>query len=377
MAVKQTEEFRREAVRIALTSGLPRGRVASDLGVGKSTLSHWISQYRPTDDTSLDAQTDLARENERLRRENRILREERENLKKSHTVLCEPKDVRFSFIREHRERWSIDRLCRVLHVSPRGYRAWVSRPVSQRQRTDLKVLAHIREYYTLSHQTYGRPRMTAELKATGLDVGERRVGRLMKANGIRPIRTRRHKVTTDSRHTLGFANNLLDGDFQAAAPNQKWAGDISYLWTNEGWLYLAVVIDLFSRRVIGWAASDRMKKDLAIRAFDMAVRLRTPPPGCIFHSDRGSQYCAYDFQKQLVENEMIASMSSKGNCYDNAAVETFFKSLKAELLWRQAWSTRRQATAAIFQYINGFYNPRRRHSYLGSISPLAFEAKAA
>jgi len=219
--------------------------------------------------------------------------------------------------------------------------------------------------------------MAAELKAAGLDVGERRVGRLMKANGIRPIRTRRHKVTTDSRHTFGFANNLLDGDFQAAAPNQKWAGDISYIWTNEGWLYLAVVIDLFSRRVIGWAASDRMKKDLAIRALDMAVRLRNPSPSCIFHSDRGSQYCAYDFQKQLAENGMIASMSGKGNCYDNAAVETFFKSLKAELLWRQAWSTRRQATAAIFQYINGFYNPRRRHSSLGNISPLAFEAKAA
>ena len=285
--------------------------------------------------------------------------------------------MRFAFIREHRACWSIERLCRILQVSTRGYRAWVSRRVCQSQRTDLKVLAHIREQYALSNQSYGRPRMTAELKEAGLNVGERRVGRLMKLNGIRPVRTRRHKVTTDSRHTLGFASNILDGDFVANAPNRKWAGDISYIWTNEGWLYLAVVIDLFSRRVIGWAASDRIKKDLAIKALDMAVRLRDPSPDCIFHSDRGSQYCSHDFQRKLTEYKMMPSMSGKGNCFDNAAVETFFKSLKAEMRWRQTWPTRRQATAAIFQYVTGFYNQRRRHSYLGNISPLAFEAKAA
>lgn len=239
------------------------------------------------------------------------------------------------------------------------------------------MLAHIREQYVLSKGTYGRPRMTMELKEAGLAVGERRVGRLMRLNGIRPVRTRRHKVTTDSQHRLGVAANLLNGEFQADAANRKWAGDISYVWTNEGWLYLAVVIDLFSRRVVGWAVSDRMKKDLAIRALEMAIRLRNPPRGCLFHSDRGSQYCAYDFQKKLHSHGLIASMSGKGNCYDNAAVETFFKSLKAEIIWRQTWQTRRHAETAIFQYINGFYNPRRRHSFLGGISPLAFEAKVA
>lgn len=159
--------------------------------------------------------------------------------------------------------------------------------------------------------------------------------------------------------------------------NRKWAGDITYVWTSEGWLYLAVILDLHSRRVVGWAVSDRMKKDLAIRALDMAVRLRNPPHGCIFHSDRGSQYCSYDYQKKLQAYGLRPSMSGKGNCYDNFAVETFFKSLKAEMIWRQSWPTRRQAEAAIFQYINGFYNSRRRHSYLGGISPLAFEAKVA
>lgn len=241
----------------------------------------------------------------------------------------------------------------------------------------MKVLAHIREQNSLSLGSYGRPRMTMELKEEGLDVGERRVGRLMRINAIKPVRTRKHKVTTNSNHHLGIARNVLDGDFAADAPNRKWASDITYVWTSEGWLYLAVILDLHSRRLVGWAVSDRMKKDLAIRALDMAVRLRQPPEGCLFHSDRGSQYCSYDFQKKLQSHGLRPSMSGRGNCYDNAAVETFFKSLKAEIIWRQKGATRRQAETTIFKYINGFYNTRRRHSYLGGISPLAFEAKVA
>ena len=173
-----------------------------------------------------------------------------------------------------------------------------------------------------------------ELKEAGLTVGERRVGRLMKINGSAgdssggrikpsPVRTRKHKITTNSNHSLGIAANVLDGNFVADVPNTKWAGDISYIWTREGWLYLAVILDLHSRRVVGWAVSDRMKKDLAIHALDMAVRLRKPPEGCIFHSDRGSQYCAYDYQKKLQAHGLRPSMSGKGNCYDNASVETF------------------------------------------------------
>ena len=273
--------------------------------------------------------------------------------------------------------WPVETMCRVMQVSPRGYRSWRSRPASRRERTDLKVLAHIREHDRLSLGSYGRPRMTMELQEAGLDVGERRVGRLMRINGIKPVRTRKHKLTTDSNHHLGVAPNLLEGDFAAPAPNQKWAGDISYIWTSEGWLYLAVILDLHSRRVVGWAVSDRMKKDLAIRALNMAGRLRQPPGGCIFHSDRGSQYCSHDYQKKLQSHGLRPSMSGKGNCYDNASEETFFKSLKAELIWRHSWPTRRQAVAAIFQYINGFYNTRRRHSYLGGISPIAFEARVA
>jgi len=285
--------------------------------------------------------------------------------------------MRFAFVEKHRKSIPTERLCRIVDVSPRGYRAWRKRPASQRQREDLVLLAHIREQHRLSLQSYGRPRMTEELKELGLDVGHRRVGRLMRQNGVTVVRTQKYKVTTDSNHSFNIAPNLLNRNFSADRPNQKWVVDISYVWTREGWLYLAVVLDLYSRRVIGWAVSNRMKRDLAIRALNMAIALRRPPKDCIHHSDRGSQYCSHDYQKILRQHGFKVSMSGKGNCYDNAAMETFFKTIKAELIWRHSWQTRRAAEIAIFQYINGFYNPRRRHSALGWKSPLAFERKAA
>jgi len=239
------------------------------------------------------------------------------------------------------------------------------------------LLVHIREQHRLSLGSYGRPRMTEELKELGFDVGHRRVGRIMRQNSILVVRTHKHRVTTDSNHKFNIAPNLLSRNFSADQPNEKWVVDISYIWTREGWLYLAVVLDLYSRRVIGWAVSNRMKRDLAIRALEMAVALRKPSKGCIHHSDRGSQYCSQDYQKLLRKHGFKASMSGKGNCYDNAAMETFFKTIKAELIWRHSWQTRRDAEVAIFEYINGFYNPRRRHSALGWKSPLAFERFAA
>lgn len=166
-------------------------------------------------------------------------------------------------------------------------------------------------------------------------------------------------------------------DFTATGPNQKWAGDISYIWTGEGWVYLAVIMDLYSRRVIGWAVSNRMKRDLAIRALKMAIALRRPPKGCVHHRDRGAQYCSNAYLKLLDGHDFEVSMSGKGNCYDTAAVETFFKTLKSELIWRNTWATRRQVQIAVFEYVNGFYNPRRRHSTLGGKSSLSFEKKAA
>ena len=208
-----------------------------------------------------------------------------------------------------------------MDVSARGLRAFRSRPASRRQRSDMVTLAHIKEQSRLSLGRYGRPRMTEELKEIGLDVGHRRVGRLMRQNGISVVRTRKHKVTTDSNHKFNIAPNLLDRDFNADAPNQKWAGDISYVWTRERWLYLAVILDLHSRRVIGWApsrdiakqctagqwCSNRMKRDLAIRALEVAIAFRSPPKGCIHHTDRGSQYCSHDYQKILRQHGFKAS----------------------------------------------------------------------
>ncbi len=285
--------------------------------------------------------------------------------------------MRFAFAEEHRHDLPVNRLCEIMDVSPRGFRAWRSRPASRRQRTDTVLLAHIREQFHLSLGSYGRPRMTEEMKELGFDVGHRRIGRLMRHNSITVQRNKKFKATTDSNHSFNIAPNLLKQDFRADRSNRKWAGDISYVWTQEGWLYLAVILDLHSRRVIGWAVSNRMKRDLAIRALNMAIALRQPPKGCIHHSDRGSQYCSNDYQKILRQYGFQASMSGTGNCYDNAAVETFFKTIKAELLWQQSWRTRRDAEMAIFEYINGFYNPRRRHSALGWQSPLAFERKVA
>ena len=285
--------------------------------------------------------------------------------------------MRFRFVEENRGTVPTERLCRIMNVSARGFRAFRSRPIGRSQRKDMVLLAHIREQHRLSLGSYGRPRMTEELKELGFDVGHRRVGRLMRQNAISVVRTRKHKVTTDSNHKFNIAPNLLNRGFAAATPNQKWVVDISYIWTQEGWLYLAVVLDLYSRRVIGWAVSNRMKRDLAIRALNMAVALRKPPKGCIHHSDRGSQYCSHDYQKRLRQHGFQISMSGKGNCYDNAVVETFFKTIKAELIWRHPWHTRRAAELAIFEYINGFYNPRRKHSALGWKSPLAFERIAA
>lgn len=285
--------------------------------------------------------------------------------------------MRFAFVEEHRVHHPVNRLCKIVDVSERGYRSWRSRPISHTQRKDMVLLAHIRDQFALSLGSYGRPRMTEELKDLGFEVGHRRIGRLMRDNGVKVKRNKKFKATTDSTHSFNIAPNLLNRDFHADCPNQKWAGDISYIWTQEGWLYLAVILDLHSRRVIGWAVSNRLKRDLAIRALKMAIVLRKPPKGCLHHTDRGSQYCSHDYQKILRQQEFQVSMSGTGNCYDNAAVETFFKTIKAEVLWQQSWKTRREAEIAIFQYINEFYNPRRRHSALGYKSPIVFERKAA
>lgn len=285
--------------------------------------------------------------------------------------------MRFELIDAAKKEFPVQRLCKVLGVSPSGYFAWKERPASLRQRDDMVLLAHVRAAFAVSNRTYGSPRMVHELRDSGLAIGRRRVARLMRENGMKARQKRRFKRTTDSLHAFPVAPNLLDQDFAATGPNQKWGADISYVWTREGWLYLAVVIDLFARRVVGWATSDRLHKELALSALRRAIVIRRPPAGLIHHADRGGQYCAIEYQAELRRHGILISMSGKGNCYDNAMVETFFKTLKSELVWRTVFQNRADATAAIGRYIDAFYNPVRRHSALDFKSPLQFERRVA
>ena len=240
--------------------------------------------------------------------------------------------MKFRFIDMAKESFPATRVCQVLGVSQSGYFAWRSRPASPRQREDLVLLAHIRSAFARSHGTYGSPRMTRELQDEGVQISRRRTARLMRENGLKARQKRRFKRTTDSHHAFPVAPNLLDQDFSAERPNQKWNADISYVWTSEGWLYLAVVLDLFARQVVGWAVSAWLHQELALEALRKALAIRRPSAGLIHHSDRGSQYCATAYQAELKEHGIRISMSGKGNCYDNSVVETFFKTLKSELV---------------------------------------------
>lgn len=281
--------------------------------------------------------------------------------------------MKFRVIEAEKAKVPIRRSCALLDVSESGFYAWQTREPSQRQRDDMVLLAHVRSQFFTSRETYGSPRMTVELKEAGVAIGRHRVARLMRENGLKAFQKRRFKRTTDSAHGGLIAPNMLDQDFETTGPNEKWGVDISYIWTAEGWLYLAIVLDFFSRRIIGWAVSDRLKKDLALSALERAIAIRRPPEDVIHHSDRGSQYCSDTYQNLLKRHGFIISMSGKGNCYDNAMVETVFRTIKSELVWRTIYKTRSQAQTHIGTYIDAFYNPRRRHSALGYKSPIEFE----
>lgn len=238
------------------------------------------------------------------------------------------------------------------------------------------LLSEIRVIHRKSRETYGSPRVTAELRDRGIRCGRNRVARIMRDNGICAKMRRKFKRTTDSRHNLPVAANLLDQDFAVGRPNSVWAGDITYVPTDEGWLYLATVLDLYSRQVVGWSMKRRMTRDLVVDALKQAVGRRKPPPGLIHHSDRGSQYASGEFQELLNKHGFLCSMSRKGNCYDNACVESFFGTLKTEMICFERYKTRDDARRSIFEYIEVFYNRQRKHSTLGYKSPVEFEISA-
>ena len=277
--------------------------------------------------------------------------------------------MKYAWIDKQRDWYALEHLCAALGVSPSGFACWQRGGCRAKRLSDAQLLTLIRAIHARFKGAYGSPRVWRELKGQDLPVSRERVARLMKAHGIRARHKRRYKATTDSRHELPVAPNVLDRQFEASRPDQKWTADITYIPTAEGWLYLAVVMDLYTRMIVGWSMDARMTKDLVINALRMAYFRRRPKPGLIHHSDRGSQYCSHDYQALLAEYGMISSMSRKGNCWDNAPMESFFNSLKNERVHGQRYETREQARQDNFEYIEAFYNRSRRHSALGYVSP--------
>lgn len=285
--------------------------------------------------------------------------------------------MKYRAIRDNADRYPIRLMCRALNASAAGYYAWCTRPESLRARQNRGLLVEIRSIHRESRETYGSPSIWDALVKRGHRVGENRVARLMRAEDIRAKTVKKWKATTDSGHKLPVAANTLNRQFTIEQPNRVWAGDITYVWTNAGWLYLAVVLDLCSRQVIGWAMGQRLTVDLAEEALTMALWRRKPGAGLLHHSDRGSQYAATSYQQLLGVHGIKCSMSRKGNCWDNACVESFFGTLKKELIHHRRYITREEAKQEIFEYIEVFYNRMRRHSTLGYYSPAEFEAMAA
>ncbi len=283
---------------------------------------------------------------------------------------------RFQFIANHQHQFPVRRMCRLLQVSRSGYYAWRQRRPSARKMANDKLSKQMKRLYADSRGTYGSPRIHAALVAAGVSCGVHRVARLMRQHGLRARGKRRYRRTTDASHAYPVAPNLLNRQFTASAPNQKWVGDITYIPTGEGWLYFATILDLYSRRIVGWAMDSSMSQHLTLSALRMALQQRQPQAGLLHHTDRGRQYAAGAYQSLLHHCQIRQSMSRSGNCYDNAPMESFFATLKAELANYGQYVTRRQARTEIFEYIELFYNRQRRHSALGYLSPLQFELTA-
>lgn len=284
--------------------------------------------------------------------------------------------MKYQFIEQYKQGFPVVVMCRVLSVSESGYYAWRKRPPCQRKREDARLISHIRQELVTHQRRYGSPRLHAELRDQGLVCSRKRVARLMREAGLTSCRKRRRVVTTSRDVTHPVAPNVLDRDFTATEPNQKWAGDITYIPTAQGWLYLAVILDLYSRLVVGWSMSAHCDEALVANAFHMAVGRRRPQAGLLHHSDRGCQYTSRVYRQLLEQSGVIVSMSRKGNCWDNAVVESFFGSLKDECVQATTYPSHEQARLSLFEYLERYYNRKRRHSSLGYVSPLVYEQKA-
>ncbi|MGP2826677.1 IS3 family transposase [Serratia ureilytica] len=368
-----TPEFKEEAVRQITERGYSVAEVSDRLGVSAHSLYKWLRAIKP-DNSEQHARDLLEAKSEilKLRAQLKRTEEERDILKKGRAVLCKGARLKYRFINEHRTVWGVMTMCRVLNVARAGFYAWLHNPVSARDKDNQRLLTLIRNSYSLSGGVYGYRRVHGDLNEIGETCGKNRVGRIMQLNRIKAVRGYKAPRRIAGRPSV-VAPNRVQRQFTVVRANQVWVTDITYIRTWQGWLYLAVVIDLFARNVVGWSMKPTLSRELALDALMMAVWRRKPDGEVIVHSDQGSQYGSDDWQRFCRANNLAPSMSRRGNCWDNAVAESFFSSLKKERIRKRIYKTRDLARADIFDYIEVFYNRARRHSHLGGVSPEAFE----
>ncbi|WP_208020755.1 IS3 family transposase [Serratia marcescens] len=368
-----TPEFKEEAVRQITERGYSVAEVSDRLGVSAHSLYKWLRAIKP-DNSEQHARDLLEAKSEilKLRAQLKRTEEERGILKKAGAVLCKGARLKYRFINEHRTVWGVMTMCRVLNVARAGFYAWLHNPVSARDKDNQRLLMLIRDSYSLSGGVYGYRRVHGDLNEIGETCGKNRVGRIMQLNRIKAVRGYKAPRRIAGRPSV-VAPNRVQRQFTVVRANQVWVTDITYIRTWQGWLYLAVVIDLFARNVVGWSMKPTLSRELALDALMMALWRRKPDSEVIVHSDQGSQYGSDDWQRFCRANNLVPSMSRRGSCWDNAVAESFFSSLKKERIRKRIYKTRDLARADIFDYIEVFYNRARRHSHLGGVSPEAFE----
>ncbi|EMS8654113.1 TPA: IS3 family transposase [Klebsiella pneumoniae] len=368
-----TPEFKEEVARQITERGYSVAEVSDRLGVSAHSLYKWLRAIKP-DNSEQHARDLLEAKSEilKLRAQLKRTEEERDILKKGRAVLCKGARLKYRFINEHRTVWGVMTMCRVLCVARAGFYAWLHNPVSARDKDNQRLLTLIRDSYSLSGGVYGYRRVHGDLNEIGENCGKNRVGRIMQLNRIKAVRGYKAPRRIAGRPSV-VAPNRVQRQFTVVRANQIWVTDITYIRTRQGWLYLAEVIDLFARNVVGWSMKPTLSRELALDALMMAVWRRKPEGEVIVHSDQGSQYGSDDWQRFCRANNLVPSMSRRGNCWDNAVAESFFSSLKKERIRKRIYKTRDMARADIFDYIEVFYNRNRRHSHLGGVSPEAFE----
>ncbi|EEW1994253.1 TPA: IS3 family transposase [Escherichia coli] len=365
------EEFKIEAVKQVVDRGYSVASVATRLDITTHSLYSWIKKYGP--DSSINKeQSDAQAEIRRLQKELKRVTDERDIFKKSRGVLRKAVRLRYAFIRDNSCCWPVRLLCRVLDVHPSGFYAWLQQPHSQRHQADLRLTGQIKQFWLESGCVYGYRKIHLDLRDSGQQCGVNRVWRLMKRVGIKAQVGYRSPRACKGEASI-VSPNRLQRQFNPDAPDERWVTDITYIRTHEGWLYLAVVVDLFSRKIIGWSMQSRMTKDIVLNALLMAVWRRNPQKQVLVHSDQGSQYTSHEWQSFLKSHGLEGSMSRRGNCHDNVVAESFFQLLKRERIKKKIYGTREEARSDIFDYIEMFYNSKRRHGSSDQMSPTEYE----